>query len=109
MYSAKPARTSSQHSKHTEDLAKDSLRKVIETSKLTTVLDLNLAQAYLKVANSTEAAEFCRMALEREPRNEKALYRKASAELMSEDVKEARNTLHVLLEFAPEHGLQNVG
>jgi len=74
-----------------------------EAQALEVSLDLNLAQAYLKVEDFSSASSYCEKALEWEPSNEKALYRKASAEFGQQNYEKTREVLSALFRVVPEH------
>lgn len=77
-------------------------QKENECKELLFTLNLNLAQAYLKNKEFTKSIEASELILAQEPQNVKALYRKASAQLMGSDYKEAKATTQLLLEAEPD-------
>eukprot|EP00448_Togula_jolla_P000505 CAMPEP_0170594724 /NCGR_PEP_ID=MMETSP0224-20130122/14158_1 /TAXON_ID=285029 /ORGANISM="Togula jolla, Strain CCCM 725" /LENGTH=219 /DNA_ID=CAMNT_0010918811 /DNA_START=51 /DNA_END=707 /DNA_ORIENTATION=+ len=68
-----------------------------QVAELEKLLHLNLAQAHLKTGAFSTATSFCDRVLERDPGNAKALYRKASAQLVGSDFAGARATAQLLL------------
>ncbi|XP_061409019.1 peptidyl-prolyl cis-trans isomerase FKBP5-like [Lethenteron reissneri] len=65
---------------------------------------LNLAMCHLKLAESQQALECCDKALEKDPRNEKALYRRGEAHAAQRDYELARADFERVLEVNPANG-----
>mmetsp|Transcript_143748 Transcript_143748/g.265104 ORF Transcript_143748/g.265104 Transcript_143748/m.265104 type:complete len:285 (+) Transcript_143748:49-903(+) len=86
-----------------EMLYKEDQPEYAEASNLSVVLCLNLAQVHLKQGNFCQASEFCDTVLGQDPHNAKALYRKASAQLMASDIKGARSTANEWLQHDPDN------
>eukprot|EP00933_Yihiella_yeosuensis_P059962 TRINITY_DN6180_c0_g1_i4.p1 TRINITY_DN6180_c0_g1~~TRINITY_DN6180_c0_g1_i4.p1 ORF type:complete len:251 (-),score=66.59 TRINITY_DN6180_c0_g1_i4:261-950(-) len=64
-------------------------------------IHLNLAQGSLKTGEFYQATDHCGRALEIDPKNTKALYRKAAGFNMGDMFDDARQTLNELLELEP--------
>lgn len=79
----------------------DGEERIEETRNLETKLWGNLSQAYLNNKEFYQAINFSNQVLEREPQNVKALYRKASAQIMGSLFKEAKSTIGDLLKLEP--------
>jgi len=84
-----------------KELFKDDPDKLQEVKQLQVVINLNLAQGCLKMNKFQQAISHANKVLEVEPRNEKALYRKASALIDGSLFSEASKTLNILLEEDP--------
>lgn len=82
---------------------KDDEKKEEEVRNMETTLHNNLALAYLKNKEFHQALNFANKVLDREPENTKALYRKASAQIMGADFPEAQKTLTELLRLEPDN------
>lgn len=78
-------------------------KKEEEVRNMETTLHNNLALAYLKNKEFHQALNFANKVLDREPENTKALYRKASAQIMANDFPEAQKTVTELLRIEPEN------
>lgn len=75
--------------------------KLDEVRQSLLTVHLNLAQGSLKNGEFYQAKEHCGRALDLDPKSTKALYRKASAEIMGSLFTEARETLDALLATEP--------
>ncbi|TMW56245.1 hypothetical protein Poli38472_008893 [Pythium oligandrum] len=75
---------------------------VEEVNKLKLSLYLNLAQCYLKMEQWTKAIANCRDALDIDPTNAKALYRRAMAYEKEKKIEEAAKDVEAALKIAPE-------
>mmetsp|Transcript_117601 Transcript_117601/g.183726 ORF Transcript_117601/g.183726 Transcript_117601/m.183726 type:complete len:259 (-) Transcript_117601:48-824(-) len=85
------------------ELFKDNPEKLEEVKQLQLVVNLNLAQGYLKNKEFHQAVTHANKVLEVEPQNEKALYRKAAALIDASSYAEAKDTLDRLLEVDPSN------
>eukprot|EP00929_Paragymnodinium_shiwhaense_P122594 TRINITY_DN9546_c0_g1_i1.p1 TRINITY_DN9546_c0_g1~~TRINITY_DN9546_c0_g1_i1.p1 ORF type:complete len:273 (-),score=103.66 TRINITY_DN9546_c0_g1_i1:289-1107(-) len=77
--------------------------KEAECKELLHTMYLNLAQAYLKNKEFHQAITHSDKILKDEPQNVKALYRKASAQLMASQHQEAKQNTRALLEVEPDN------
>ncbi|CAK5020084.1 unnamed protein product [Meloidogyne enterolobii] len=64
---------------------------------------LNIVLVNLKMGEKAEAIRNCDKVLEKNPKNVKALYRKAQAQQMFKDFEEAMETYKIVLELEPEN------
>nr|CAD2200660.1 unnamed protein product [Meloidogyne enterolobii] len=64
---------------------------------------LNIVLVNLKMGEKAEAIRNCDKVLEKNPKNVKALYRKAQAQQMFKDFEEAIETYKIVLELEPEN------
>lgn len=88
-----------------QKLFKDDPAKLEEVEQLQLLINLNLAQGCLKNGQFHEAVSHANKVLEVEPRNEKALHRKAAALMDASSFNKARETLNILLEVDPSSAL----
>jgi len=85
------------------DLFKDNPAKLAEVKQLQVLINLNLAQGCLKNGQFQQAISHANKVLEVEPRNEKALHRKAAALIDASMYNKAREVLNTLLEVDPNN------
>ncbi|GIY14827.1 peptidyl-prolyl cis-trans isomerase FKBP4 [Caerostris extrusa] len=64
---------------------------------------LNVSLCLIKMENYVDAIKFCDKALEIEPENEKALYRRGQAKMLFNDCEEALEDFKKLLQLYPEN------
>lgn len=77
--------------------------KETECKDLLFTLNLNLSQCYLKNKEFTSAISCAEKILAVDPKNVKAMYRKASGQMMGMNYKEAKETTNALLEVEPDN------
>mmetsp|Transcript_143178 Transcript_143178/g.275100 ORF Transcript_143178/g.275100 Transcript_143178/m.275100 type:complete len:314 (+) Transcript_143178:105-1046(+) len=82
-------------------LYEDNPEKLEEVYQLQVLINLNLAQASLKNKEFYQAVTHANKVLEVEPRNVKALYRKAAALIDASAFVEAKDTINKLLDVEP--------
>lgn len=84
-----------------DDLYKPTEEESAEGANLSTLLRLNVAMCCLKLSQWMKAIEITAKVLQAEPRNVKALYRRAVALMEVEQLTEAKKNLTLALEIEP--------
>lgn len=88
---------------YADDLYKPMKEDLAESDALKNTLQLNVAMCSLKLSMWSKAIASCTKVLESEPRNVKALYRRAVAYLASEKLMESKRDLLLALEVDPQN------